>query len=163
MTEDAHDQAKRLINANLLEEIPQSELAWLEDHLEGCGPCREYSQTTESAIQSFRSISVLARRGLVEVTQHKVRARARAKERAWEDSFGVWVAAAMAAALTAITTPAIGHALDWVGQRVDISGSLLQFAYVWLWLIPSLSAVLLLVCGQEFSGDTRVEFIKRGE
>lgn len=160
---DAHDRAKRVISASLIEDVSELESLWLEDHLENCGACREYSAATRNAIQSFRSLSIPISPGLVERTQRRARARAQQDEQAREDAVGVWVAAGLAAALTAITTPAIGQILDWIGQRTDIPASLLQFGYVWFWLIPSLSATLLLVFGDEFSDAFRMSSIKRGE
>ncbi len=163
MTGDAHKRAKHLIDATLLEDISEPESLWLEAHLTTCDACGKHAVATQKSIQAFRRVTIPVDPELAGRTQRKVRARAREIEQAREDVVALWVAGGLAAALTAITTPLVWSALGWLGQRMEIPGSLLQLAYVWFWLVPSLSAALLLVYGHEIGDSVRIGFVKRGE
>jgi anti-sigma factor RsiW len=163
MTGDAHKRAKHLIDATLLEDISEPESLWLEAHLTTCDACGKHALATRKSIQAFRRVAIPVDPELARRTQRKVRARAQEIEQAREDVVAVWVAGGLAAGLTAITTPLAWSALGWLGQRMEIPGSLLQLAYVWFWLVPSLSAALLLVYGHEIGDSARIAFAKRGE
>src|SRR6516165_5768837 len=85
MTRDIHDEIRELLS--LGEDLSDSELRRLRDHLGDCATCRNYAEAASRAVATLRSIPIAADSRLVRTTQMRVRFHAsrlrETQERMW--------------------------------------------------------------------------------
>lgn len=144
MNPDVHKRAQELIAAALVEGLPASEQAWLDEHLNACAACAQSAAGARRAIQALRWVAVSADRGLVETTQQRVRLRARALAEQQERWLPVAVSCGLAAMLSLVTLTYLWQGLAWLGETWGLPALAWQAGAVSAWFLPaSLAAVAL--------------------
>jgi hypothetical protein len=143
MPQNAHEQARYLIEAIRVEDISSEQLDWLNSHLEGCDSCTKYAAATESLIQALRSIQVDTDSTLVSRTQ--VRVRLRAHEMLEHEMRPLWISCAVSSAMTALSTSYLWQATEWLGRQVGGPNWLWQLWFLAFWFFPCVAAITVLV------------------
>ncbi|MGH9687940.1 MAG: hypothetical protein ACRD5K_12705 [Candidatus Acidiferrales bacterium] len=156
MNEDLHARARRLIGKERVEgALPNTEGAWLADHLRGCDACARDAQQTDRALASLRSISIDLPSNLASRTQLRVRLRA---DELQERSAGhklLWAVSGVSWAVGVATAPWVWRGFAWAGEHAGLPKPLWEIGFVLWWGIPALVATGAVLAGRkgEFEQD----------
>jgi predicted anti-sigma-YlaC factor YlaD len=154
MTRDAHEQARNWIALGGVDDLPEAQRARLQTHLRECEACRDYAEATDRVIRSVRSVPIAAGPALVRATQMRVRDRARQLREERERLWLVAMSCFLVGLSTAITTPLLWRAFQWIGSRTEVSSLLWQVGFTVFAIAPAiLTSVLLLGRGVHFTGN----------
>lgn len=162
MNQDIHERAKKLMADARAEGLSAADQAWLESHLADCAVCAGYAEQMEAAVRALRSVSVMPSPGLVNVTQLRVRARARELRERQARLRPLWVACAVAVLCSAITTPYLWWGFEWLGHSLGISDAFWQTGFVLFWAIPGILTAALLIA-KETHFRAPEPFVKVGQ
>jgi hypothetical protein len=149
MTSDLHQRARALIDRAIVEGIPVDDQRWLAVHVAACGECsryRELSARTLRALDSFAFEYDPAAALRIESLVVK-----RSAQR------GSAIAPAIAIALTVLGSLLMWQIAGALAVRWGVSPRLWQTCFVVLWLLPSATVDLLLICRQKFIPAARTE------
>jgi hypothetical protein len=80
MSLDLHERARRLAAASRVEDVPEPDRAWLQEHLARCAACESFVQRLGDALRALRLPEVRVEPWLLGLTQRRLRARALADE-----------------------------------------------------------------------------------
>lgn len=153
MNPDVHQRAQELIATALVEGLPASEQAWLDEHLEGCAACAQFAAATGRAIEALRSVAVSADRTLVELTQQRVRLRALELAERQERWLPLAVSCGLAALLGLINLTYLWQGFAWMGEQWRLPALTWQVGFVTAWFLPtSLAALALWVQSRAMNG-----------
>jgi anti-sigma factor RsiW len=156
MTRDLHEQARQWIALGGIEGLSEEQQSSLHRHLEECDSCRTYAETADQLIRSIRSVPLAPAPGLVHTTQKRVRERARQLREERERLRLVGVSCFLVGLSTAITTPLLWRAFEWIGGRTAVATPLWEAAFALFAILPALvTSFLLLGRGVYVSGDRR--------
>jgi predicted anti-sigma-YlaC factor YlaD len=149
---DAHERARKLIAlagseaASIADPSDgPSSTAWLAAHLETCSSCRTFAENVGETIRGLRAIPIAAERNLVSTTQMKVRRRAVELQREREHLWLVWVSCTAVSVCALLSTVALWHGFEWLGQRAQLASSVWQVGFVVFCVMPALVAAILLL------------------
>jgi len=137
MSEDIHARAARLMDAELVEGIPATERAWLDEHLERCAGCRAHAERTERTVQSLRSLVVQINPALVSATQVRLRLRARELHEHQARMRALWVSCALSWVMGAVSAPLLWRGLAWLGQRFALPQPARLAVFLLAWTVPA--------------------------
>ena len=144
MNSDVHQRAQELIAAALVEGLPASEQAWLDEHLEGCAACAQSAAATRRAIEGLRWVAVNADPALVQATQQRVRLRTRELAERQQRWLPLAVSCGLAALLSLVTLTYLWQGFAWLGEQWGLPALAWQAGFVSAWFLPtSLAAVAL--------------------
>ncbi|MDP9264402.1 MAG: zf-HC2 domain-containing protein [Acidobacteriota bacterium] len=157
MNPDLHQRAQEMIAAALVEGLPASEQAWLDEHLQGCAACAQSAALTQRAIGALRSVAVSADRSLVELTQQRVRLRALELAERQERWLPLAVSCGFAALLSLVTLTYLWQGFAWMGEQWRLPALAWQAGFVSTWFLPTAvtAAALLWLRSPAFNGNTR--------
>ena len=144
MKQNDHERARDLIDAALVEEIPPPELQWLDLHRNECNSCDHYAALNDRVLQALRAIPIQLPESLADSTCYKVRAHASALEPRSEALWPVWLSVFLSLVLTGLSGHSVALAANWLAAGWGLPSWLVQLAYVWFWVIPSMAAAALL-------------------
>ena len=154
MNPDVHQRAQHLIAAALVEGLPASEQAWLDQHLQGCAVCAQSAAGTRRALEALRWLAVSADRTLVEVTQQRVRLRARELAERQERWLPLVVSCGLAALASLVTLSYLWQGFAWMGEQWKLPALAWQAGLVSVWFLPaSLTAVALWMQSRVTNGN----------
>jgi uncharacterized membrane protein YqjE len=153
MNSDVHQRAQDLIAAALVEGLPPSEQAWLDDHLNACAACAQSAAGARRAIEALRSVAVSADRTLVELTQQRVRLRALELAERQERWLPLAVSCGLAALLGLVSLTYLWQGFAWLGEQWSLPALTWQAGFVTAWFLPtSLAALALWIRSRETNG-----------
>jgi predicted anti-sigma-YlaC factor YlaD len=152
---DAHERARRLIAEAGPETLSAAEPsnAWLAAHLETCASCRTFAERAAEAIRGLRSIPIAAGRGLVSMTQMRVRGRALELQRHRERLWMVSVSCTAVTVFALLSTFALWRGFEWLGARAQLPASVWQVAFLVFCVMPALVAAVLLLAKDKHLAD----------
>jgi anti-sigma factor RsiW len=144
-----HERAERLVLEARVEAgaLSPSDRRWLEAHLEGCERCAALAQSTASAIEQLRAVSVAVDPELVARTRLLVKFRTRELERRHSWLLPVWILCAMSWVIGILTAPLVWRGFEWVGHRAGLPALVWEGGFVLWWAVPALAVLLLLGVG----------------
>jgi len=144
MNPDVHQRAQKSIAAALVEGLPASEQAWLDEHIEECAACAQFAAATRRAIEGLRWVAVNASPALVQATQQRVRLRAWELAERQERLLPLAVSCGLAAFLSLVTVTYLWQGFAWLGEQWRLPALAWQAGFVSAWFLPaSLTAVAL--------------------
>jgi anti-sigma factor RsiW len=143
-SKDIHLEARRLILDRSGSALDAEKTRRLEAHLEECASCAAYADTTGHAIATLRSVSETPPPALVRATQRTVRLSARNLGEAESQRRMILVSCVLAAGWGVALQPYLWRLLGWLGASLGLPDPVWQGAFVAMWLVPTLVAVLLL-------------------
>lgn len=147
MTSDPHERARLLIALS-------DTGTWLTEHLASCAPCREFADTVGETIRALHAVPVAADRGLVSVTQMRVRMRARELQRQRERQWVIGVCCAAVTLCTLFTSVLLWFGFAWVGRQARLPAPVWGTCYAAFCLMPTiLTGILLLSRGTHLADD----------
>ena len=117
--------------------ISDSELWWLDTHLEECVRCAALARATEKTVQSLRAVPASVPPSLVAAAQFRVHQRARALRRRQEAPILAWLGAALSFAWIVMSGGYVWRGLEWAAGRMGIPNSSWQMVFGLWWLIPA--------------------------
>jgi len=133
-----HERAFELSCMALAESISESDLRWLEEHLDSCSECRARNQQTEQMIAALKTVSISADVNLVQSTRSRVRALCMRQTRS-RRMRPVWISSAFASAWMACTAPYLWQSFDLTGHWLNIPDLLWQMGFLVAWFTPALT------------------------
>lgn len=133
-----HERAFELSCMALAESISESDLRWLEEHLDSCSECRARNQQTEQMIAALKTVSISANIDLVQSTRRRVRALCMRQTRG-RRLRPVWISSAFASAWMACTAPYLWQSFDLTGHWLHIPDLLWQMGFLVAWFTPALT------------------------
>jgi len=150
MNELNHQRAERLLFEATVEAraLSRKDQSWLAAHLEACERCAALAQSTASAIQQLRSVSVTVNPELVARTRLLVRFRARELERQHSWLLPVWILCGLSWVIGIVTAPLVWRGFEWMGHRAGLPTPVWAGGFVLWWAIPLLVVLLLLGTGR---------------
>ena len=141
-----HDRAIELIMRRGAEEIPASELGWLESHLELCSDCAEYAADFDQTGHLLQAVAITASPALVSATQMRMRAHALYMQERQSRMVLIAVSfciGALSSTLSAWLWLKFG---DWIAARLGLSPAIVAPGVFVAWLLPAtIIAVVMLV------------------
>jgi len=144
MNPDVHQRAQGLIAAALVEGLPASEQAWLDEHLPGCPACAQSAAATRRAIEALRWVAVSADPALVQATQQRVRMRTQELAERQERWLPLAVSCGLATLVSLVTLTYLWQGFAWLGEQWSLPALTWQAGFVSAWFLPtSLAAVAL--------------------
>ncbi|MGH9715137.1 MAG: hypothetical protein ACRD4R_00175 [Candidatus Acidiferrales bacterium] len=150
MTEDLHARARQLIGKERVEgALPNTDGAWLADHLRDCDACASAAEQTDRALASLRSTSIDLPRNLASRTQLRVRLRA---DELQERSAGrklLWAVSGVSWAVGVASAPWVWRGFAWVGEHAGLPRPLWEVGFVLWWGIPALIATGAVLAGRK--------------
>jgi|SRR5437667_12319017 len=155
MTQNAHDQTRKMIAAAGGEELSEAQRSSLRAHLEMCAACRDYADVAGSVVRSLRSLSVAADSRLVRATQMRVRFHASRMRETRERMWLVGIACGCVGVSTAFTAPLLWRLFAWTGEWAGISTSVWQAGFLFFCIAPALVAGVVLLARGLYAGDHR--------
>jgi len=144
MSEDLHPRAERLMIESKIGPIPETELQWLNVHLEECTRCADLAKATERTVQSLRSVPVRVPPSLVAAAQFRVHQRALELRRQQEAPILAWVGVALSFAWIGMSGGYVWRGLEWAAGRTGIPSPVWQMAFGLWWVIPALAVAAVL-------------------
>ncbi len=137
MREDIHERAVQLIDKLQVEGLAVEERAWLETHLENCGPCQKRSRETERAIRALRSAVPRFDLALVPATQMRARIRARELIENAAGMRALWISCALSWVLGIVSAPLLWRGFEWLGHSLAISRAVWMTGFALSWVAPA--------------------------
>ena len=165
MTQSSHDEARRLI-ATVATDLSEAQQALLNEHLQACGPCRDYAAATAEIVRAVRAVPLVADATLVRNTQARVRARAIAlqKRQHWPAysflglsaaittplrqhnvQFRTWVAFAVALSMSFVGSALVYQVAKFLAAPMHFNTAQVQAGVVIFWLLPSFCSALYIL------------------
>jgi predicted anti-sigma-YlaC factor YlaD len=145
MSQETHEQARKLIVLAGVEDLSGREQTWLRAHLHDCAACSDYAEATGRAVRAVRSQPLAADFALVRATQKRVRLRAAELRQQQERIWLVCLSCLSVGISTAVTTPLLWRAFEWVGLRAGVSHWVWQAGFTYFWVVPALVVSLVLM------------------
>jgi hypothetical protein len=158
MHANGHAGAKQLIDQHHVEGLAAQERAWLDAHLQDCGDCAAFAQSTEEALRAMRTAAIPFPAGLAGRTQFRVHLRAQQLQEREPRRLAVWAVAGMSWLLGIATAPYVWQLFAWAGERVHVPKLVWELGFGLWWLIPaSIAGAILLVesTRRSFAGGLR--------
>jgi len=140
MSENVHERALQLIARARVEGLPETDVAWLREHMESCDSCAEHARQTDRALRLLRTAAISLPEGLVGRTQFRVRLRAQELREREPRHRLMWITCGVSWALGVATAPYVWRIFEWVGQHTGAPKILLQLSFGLWWAIPALIA-----------------------
>jgi hypothetical protein len=140
MSENVHERALQLIARARVEGLPETDVAWLREHVESCDSCAEHARQTDRALRLLRTAAIPLPEGLAGRTQFRVRLRAQELREREPRHRLMWITCGVSWALGVTTAPYIWRIFEWVGQHTGAPKILLQLSFGLWWAIPALVA-----------------------
>ena len=154
MNPDVHQRAQGLIAVALVEGLPASEQAWLEEHLEECPACAQSADATGRAIEGLRWVAVSADPALVETTRRRVQLRALELAERQARLVPLAVSCGLAALVSLVTLTCLWQGFAWLGAQWRLPALAWQAGFVSAWFLPtSLAAVALWMRSRAANGS----------
>ena len=142
---DAHEQARQWIALGEVDDLPEQQRLWLQTHLQGCEACRNCAEEMYRLIRSVRSVPLAAGPGLVWATQMRVRERAHQLREERDRLWLVGMSCFVVGLSTALTTPLLWRAFQWIGNWTEISRPVWEGAFVIFAVTPAIVTSVLLL------------------
>ena len=158
MKTDLHERARMLVALSGSDGLSPEEQGWLSSHLESCGSCRDFAESSRETIRAIRSVAVTASGSLVSATQKRVRQRAMELQRQQERLWVVWVCCIAVTLGTGFTTALLWGGLAWLGEQARLSNPLWQLGVMTLGLMPAIVAGLVLLARGTYMADHNGSF-----
>jgi predicted anti-sigma-YlaC factor YlaD len=140
-----HEQARELIALEGSIELSTEQQSWLRVHLRDCPACRAYAESAGQVVRALRAEPLPREPALVRAVQLRVQARTLELQQQRERVWLVWLSCAVVAVSTAITTPLLWWAGEWLGARAGVSNLAWQAGFTFFWIAPVLFASALLM------------------
>ena len=140
MSENVHERALQLIARARVEGLPETDVAWLREHVESCDSCAELARQTDRALRLLRTAAIPLPEGLAGRTQFRVRLRAQELREREPHHQLMWITCGVSWALGVATAPYVWRIFEWVGQHTGAPKILLQLSFGLWWAIPALVA-----------------------
>jgi hypothetical protein len=140
MSENVHERALQLIARARVEGLPETDVAWLREHVESCDSCAELARQTDRALRLLRTAAIPLPEGLAGRTQFRVRLRAQELREREPHHQLMWITCGGSWALGVATAPYVWRIFEWVGQHTGAPKILLQLSFGLWWAIPALIA-----------------------
>jgi hypothetical protein len=140
MSENVHERALQRIARARVEGLPETEVAWLREHLESCDSCAEHARQTDRALRLLRTAAIPLPEGLASRTQFRVRLRAQELREREPRHRLMWITCGVSWALGVATAPYVWRIFEWVGQHTGTPKIILQLSFGLWWAIPALIA-----------------------
>jgi anti-sigma factor RsiW len=137
MRDNAHAQAKLLLDTAAIEGIPATDRAWLDAHLEACPDCSAYSATIGATVSALRAIPVSIPPQLVEVTRRRARTHAHELREQRARMSALWITCALSWVLGTVSAPVLWWGVEWIGQRFALPQPVWVLAFVFWWFAPA--------------------------
>jgi predicted anti-sigma-YlaC factor YlaD len=144
MTQSSHDEVRKLI-ATVADDLSEAQQALLNEHLQDCGPCRDYAAATTEIVRAVRAVPLVADPTLVRNTQARVRARAIELQKRQRWQFRIWAAFAVALSMSIVGSAIVYQAAKFLAAPMRFDNAQLQAGVLVFWLLPSLCAALCLL------------------
>lgn len=140
-----HERARELMFAERVEGLASDDRGWLEAHLESCPACFSSAATLAEALRGLHFAPVTAPAALVARTQARVAERAAELRREAAALLPLRIVAALAIAISVVSTPVAWKFLSWVGATLAAPTVVALAAFVVLWIAPAIACAVLLV------------------
>jgi hypothetical protein len=140
MSENVHERALQLIARARVEGLPETDVAWLREHVESCDSCAEHARQTDRALRLLRTAAIPLPEGLAGRTQFRVRLRAQELREREPRHRLMWITCGVSWGLGVATAPYVWRIFEWVGQHTGAPKIILQLSFGLWWAIPALIA-----------------------
>jgi len=147
MMQSSHDEVRRLI-ATVATDLSEAQQALLNEHLQACGPCRDYAAATAKIVRAVRAVPLAADATLVRNTQARVRARAIALQRQHEVQFKIWAAFAVALSMSFLGSALVYQVAKFLAAPMHFDTAQVQAGVLVFWLLPSFCSALCLLAAR---------------
>jgi Putative zinc-finger len=117
---------------------------WLESHISGCPGCRLYAEGTQRAVTALRRVSEIPSPTLVRATQRSVREVARNLADRESNRRMIILSSLFAAAWGVAFQPLLWRLSAWLADYLSVPAPMWQTAFVTVWLVPGMIALLLI-------------------
>jgi uncharacterized membrane protein YqjE len=144
MNPDVHKRAQEMIAVALVEGLPASEQAWLDEHLNACAACAQSATAARRAIEALRWVAVSADPALVASTQQRVRLRALELAEREERWLPVAVSCGLATMVSLVTLTYLWQGLAWLGEFWGLPALAWQAGCVSVWFLPTSTTAVAL-------------------
>lgn len=141
-----HERAERLVLEARVEAgtLSLADRHWLEAHIEGCERCAALAQSTTSAIEQLRAVSIAVDPELVARTRLLVELRTRDLEQRHSWLGLVWILCALSWMIGVLTAPLVWRGFEWMGHHAGFPTLVWAGGFVLWWATPALVVLLLL-------------------
>jgi hypothetical protein len=150
---DAHERARTLIALAGPEAPSHADQIWLAAHVETCGPCRAFAESTRETIHALRAIPIAADRSLVSTAQMRVRRRALELRRQREHLWLVSVSCIAVTLCALLSTVVMWRGFAWLGERTLLDSSIWQVAFLVFCVMPALVVGVILLARDTHLAD----------
>jgi hypothetical protein len=157
MSENVHERALQLIAQARIEEMPESDSAWLRTHLENCDFCTEHARQTDRALRMLRTTAIPLPDGLASRTQFRVRLRAQELREREPRRRAIWLACAVSWAFGIVSAPYVWRLFAWFGERTGVPKLVWELGFGLWWSIPALFALVVLLMEKVRQSDVSNE------
>jgi len=137
MSNENHEQARRLLAKARIESIPEGDRRWLDGHLEICSNCMKEADAIEAAVDALRVLNVMADPDVVRRTSLAVHRRREEQRRSRERAVPMVLAVTTSIVSAVITTPYAWDVFEWLGGQLALSSATWQVAFVMWWFLPA--------------------------
>ncbi len=148
MSEDPHRRAERLMIESRIGQMPDSDLSWLDAHLEECERCGHLARATERAVQSLWSVPVRLPAALVAATQFRVQQRAQELRGRRRGPILAWLGVGLSLCWVVLSGPFLWRALHWAAVKTGVPSPIWQMAFGLWWFIPAIAVAAVLSAWQ---------------
>lgn len=158
MSENIHEKVQRLLAELLVEGIPASTQAWLEEHLRTCEECAREAETLRGLLRALCSVPVAVPLGMVERTQLRVRLRSQENAAGSQSGSVLWLLTGMSWLLGILSAPLIWRVFAWVGSELRVPKIALELGFVLWWAVPALFAIGIVLHQRAAGSQRRIGF-----
>jgi hypothetical protein len=143
-----HQQARQLIDQELVEGLAAEEGRWLADHLAACGECAGWAAETKQALQTLQPHAVTVPPGLAASTTLRVRAKADELRQQRARVLALGAACALSWMAGVASAPLVWKLCAWLGGALDLPPIVWELGFVGWWFVPTAVAALVMVWEQ---------------
>ncbi len=144
MRDGVHDRATRLILDMQIDEISDSDLQWLKNHMENCVPCTAHAASIQASVRFLKSAPVELDPALVGKTRIMAQQRARDLRQGAASRVLLGLAIMLSWAWIIASTPYLWHGLEWISTKIGVPRVIWQMAFGLWWVLPALALAAVL-------------------
>jgi hypothetical protein len=153
MSDVVHERALQLIARARVEGLPETDVAWLREHVESCDSCAEHARQTDRALRLLRTAAIPLPEGLATRTQFRVRLRAQELREREPQRRAMWLACAVSWAFGIASAPYAWRLFRWMGERAGVPKPVWELGFGLWWTIPALFFVIVVLMEKLGSGS----------
>lgn len=144
MKDQAHERARKLLEASRVEGITPDDQAWLNSHLESCAGCESYAESLEHTLATLRLFQMPINPAIVDKTRRRLHLRARELHEHEARMRALWLACAVSWVVGVGSAPLVWWGLEWIGQHIALPRPVWFLAFALWWIAPAVVVAAVL-------------------